>query len=133
MNAKAETAKSDGMAVQWSVDHSRKRVEVAIEGEVTIEEATKFLDFLEAEKAIPYGKLFDATNSIAKINNQIMAAVGQRIATFQNPGPISIVLPARGMTGHAKLFLLAVDADNRARMFNTREEAVAWLDSIKLP
>jgi hypothetical protein len=120
------------MPAKWSVDHSRKRVEVVIDGEVTVEEALRFLDFLEGEKAVPYGKLFDARNGAAKINNQVMAAVGQRIATFENPGPISIVLPSRGMSGHAKLFLLAVDADNRARMFNTREEAVAWLDSIKL-
>lgn len=121
------------MPAQWTVDHSRKRVEVMLEGEATLEETLRFMEFLESEKAIPYGKLIDATNAAFNIDNKIMATVGQRIAAYKNPGPISIVLPARGVSGHAKLFLLAVDADNRARMFATRDEAVAWLDSIKLP
>jgi len=121
------------MAVRWTIDHSAGRVEIALEGETGPDEAARFFDALEAAQAIPYGKLLDATQAVVKIDNRVMAIVGQRIAGYVNPGPIAVVLPARGLEGHAKLFAMAVDAESRTRIFRTAIEAREWLDSIKLP
>jgi hypothetical protein len=121
------------MAVRWTMDHSSRRVEVTLEGETSPDDAARFFDALEAAKAISYGKLIDATLAVVKIDNRVMAIVGQRISGYVNPGPIAVVLPARGLEGHAKLFAMAVDAESRTRMFRTSIEAREWLDSIKLP
>jgi hypothetical protein len=121
------------MGVRWTIDHSARRVEITLEGETGPDEAVRFFDALEAAQAIPYSKLLDATLAVVKIDNRVMAIVGQRIAGYVNPGPIAVVLPARGLEGHAKLFAMAVDAESRTRMFRTSIEAREWLDSIKLP
>ena len=121
------------MAVRWTIDHSARRVEISLEGETGPDEAARFFDALEAAQAIPYSKLLDATLAVVKIDNRVLAIVGQRIAGYVNPGPIAVVLPARGLEGHAKLFAMAVDAESRTRMFRTPIEAREWLDSIKLP
>lgn len=121
------------MAVRWTIDHSARRVEITLEGETGPDEAVRFFDALEAAQAVPYSKLLDATLAVVKIDNRVMAIVGQRIAGYVNPGPIAVVLPTRGLEGHAKLFAMAVDAESRTRMFRTSIEAREWLDSIKLP
>ena len=122
------------MPVRWTFDHSLKRVEIVMEGETSPDDATRFLDALEAANAVSYGKLFDATRVIPKIDNRALAIVGSRIATFRNPGPIAIVMPAGGvLEGNAKLFTMAVDADSRTRVFRTVTEAREWLDSRTPP
>ena len=118
------------MPARWTFDHPLKRVEIILEGETTADDARRFLDALEAANAVPYGKLFDATRAIPRIDNQALAVVGSRIATFKNPGPIAIVMPAGGLLeGNAKLFTRAVDVDSRTRVFRTVAEAREWLDS----
>lgn len=117
------------MALSWTFDHANKIVEIVLEGETTdVEAVSRFLDLVEAEGAVPYGKLIDATKALAKIDNNLMAMISQRISTFVNPGPLAILLPQGGpMEGHAKLFMMAVDVDSRARVFRAEPEAREWL------
>lgn len=118
------------MPVRWTIDRSKELVEVVLIGETTQDDATRFFDAIEAAGAVPYRKLFDARAAVAKLDTAIMAAVSKRISGYQNPGPIAIVLPEGGpIEGYAKLFLIGVDADARARFFATEPEARAWLDS----
>jgi len=117
------------MALRWTFDHANKIVEIVLEGETKdVETVTRFLDLVEAEGAVPYGKLIDATKALAKIDNNLMAAIARRIAMFVDPGPLAILLPQGGpLEGHAKLFMMAVDVDSRARVFRTDAEAREWL------
>lgn len=118
------------MSLSWKFDHANKIVEIVLEGETKdVEAVTRFLDLVEAEGAVPYGKLIDATKALAKIDNPLMATIAQRIAKFADPpGPLAILLPQGGpLEGHAKLFMMAVDVDSRARVFRTEPEAREWL------
>jgi hypothetical protein len=119
------------MSVRWAFDHANKIVEIVLEGETKdVELVARFMDEIEAEGAVPYGKLFDATKALAKIDNKLMAVIAQRISRFVDPGPLAIVLPQGGpLEGHAKLFMMAVDVDSRARVFRTESEAREWLMS----
>ena len=122
------------MSVRWTIDRSRELVEIVLEDETTEDDVRRFFDALETAGAVPYRKLFDATKALAKIDNRVLAAVGQRIASYRNPGPIAIVLtPGGPIEGYAKLFLMAVDAESRARFFHTEAEARAWLDACVAP
>jgi hypothetical protein len=117
------------MPLRWKFDHANKIVEIVLEGETKdVEAVTRFLDLVEAEGAVPYGKLIDATKALVKIDNNVMAAIARRIATFVDPGPLAILLPQGGpLEGHAKLFMMAVDVESRARIFRTETEARQWL------
>lgn len=117
------------MSLRWNFDHANKIVEVVLEGETKdVEAVIRFLDLVETEGAVPYGKLIDATKALAKIDNSRMAAIARRISTFVDPGPLAILLPQGGpLEGHAKLFMMAVDVDSRARVFRTDAEAREWL------
>ena len=117
------------MPLRWKFAHANKIVEIVLEGETKdVEAVTRFLDLVEAEGAVPYGKLIDATKALVKIDNNVMAAIARRIATFVDPGPLAILLPQGGpLEGHAKLFMMAVDVESRARIFRTETEARQWL------
>lgn len=118
--------------MRWSFDHSRKFVDIVLEGDTGAEEANRFFDALEAAHAIPYRKLIDAREAIPKIDERIMKLVTSRIAPYENQGPIAVVVQGAYFDGLAKLFVLAVDAERRTRVFKTVEDAHEWLDSIVL-
>ncbi len=117
------------MAVRWTIEHSRRLVEVTFEGAAGMEGVTQLFDALEAENAIPYRKLFDATAAAGKIDDRFLAMVGKRIAGYQNPGPRAVVVPPSGpVDGLARLFIFLVDLDGRARVFRNGAEARQWLE-----
>ncbi|HTR86384.1 MAG TPA: hypothetical protein VMI56_18020 [Reyranella sp.] len=121
------------MPIRYNIDHSEGLVEVFLDGEISAKEATDFFDLLETEKAVPYRKLIDATNTPAKIDNDILAIVGTRMARNQSLAAFAVVVPASGpLDGLARLFLLIVEAvSSRAQVFRSIEEARQWLAARK--
>ncbi len=118
------------MSVRWTIDHSQRLVEVVFDGAAGMDGVSQLFDALEAENAIPYRKLFDATASAGRIDDRILAMVGKRIAGYQNPGPLAVVVPASGpVDGLARLFLFLTDLDGRGRVFRDGAEARQWLDA----
>ena len=119
------------MSIRWTIDHGQKLVEVVMEGETVRDEAMALFDAIEGEDAIPYRKLFDSTAIAAKMDEQLMAEVGSRIAKYRNPGPFAVVVPPRGPAdGFARLFLLIVEINSsRARVFRDIAEARQWLET----
>jgi hypothetical protein len=120
------------MAVVWTIDHAKKFVEITIDGENSQEDADRFFDAIEAGGAVPYKKLFDARNVSPKIDERIMANVAKRISNYVNQGPFAAVVDGVYFDAVAKLFLLAIGAERRAKVFRTIDEGRAWLDSIEL-
>jgi hypothetical protein len=120
------------MPTQWTIDHARQLVVTIVDGVTTPEEAKGFFDDVETLGAIPYKKLFDCTRASAKVDERLVASVRARIAGYTNQGPLAVVVDSSYFDGLARLVLLALGADGRARVFKTIEEAQAWLDSIEL-
>ena len=118
------------MPARWSFDHSRRLVEIVLEGDTGEAEALRFFDELEAANAQPYRKLIDAREATPRIDERLLKLVTTRISGYRNPGPIAAVVDGAYFDGLAKLFLLAVDAERRARVFRTVDEARDWLDAI---
>ena len=120
------------MPAYWKFDHDRKLVEIVLVDATGPEEAERFFDAFEAANAIPYRKLVDATKATAEIDDKVMAIVTARLAKYRdmNPGPLAVAVHSVYFDSLAKLFLLAVDAERRARVFRTVPEARAWLDEI---
>ena len=119
------------MAVRWTFDHARKFAEIVLTGETGEEEAARFFDALEAANAQPYRKLVDAREAVPKIDEGILKLVTARIAAYRNPGPIAAVVDGAYFDGLARLFILAVDAERRTRVFRSIEEARAWLEALE--
>ena len=119
------------MPARWKFDHAKRLVEVVLTGDTSAEEATRFFEELEAADAIPYDKLFDAVEATPRIDEKIMAIVGKRVASYKSDGLLAVAVPGAYFDGLAKLFLLAVDVSNRARVFRTVTEARQWLDSAE--
>jgi hypothetical protein len=117
--------------MRWKFDHAAKIIEVVLEGETAPDEATRFLDELEASDGIAYRKLIDATTAAPRIDDRVLGIVTTRIANYRNPGPIALVVPASAIDGLAKLFLVAVEAERRTRLFRTVAEAREWLDTLQ--
>ena len=107
------------MPIRWTINHSERLVDAVLDGEISQEDATQFFDAIEAADAIPYRKLVDATKTPAKIDEKILAIVGERIARNRSRSPIAVVVPATGpVDGLARLFLLVAEVEsNRARVF----------------
>ena len=119
------------MPIRWTVNHAERLVDAVLDGEITKDDATQFFDAIEAADAIPYRKFVDATNTPAKIDEKILAIVGDRMARNRSRSPIAVVVPATGpVDGLARLFLLVAEADgDRSRVFRDAAAARQWLDT----
>lgn len=119
------------MPIRWTVDHEERLVELVLDGDVSIEDATQFFDALEAANAVPYRKFVDATNTPAKIDEKLLAVVAGRMARNQSRSPIAVLVPATGpVHGLARLFLLIAEADgDRSRVFRDAAAARQWLET----
>jgi hypothetical protein len=121
------------MPIRWTVDHAERLVDVVLDGETSQEDVEQFFDAIDAADAVPYRKFVDATNTPAKIDEKILAIVGNRMARNESRGPIAVVVPATGpVDGLARLFLLVAEVDgSRSRVFRDTATARQWLDTRK--
>ncbi len=120
------------MPVRWTFDHSRRSADIVIEGTTEPKDLVGLLDAFEAEGAVGYRKLLDATRVVPTvIDGRNMAPIAARVAAFQNPGPVAVVVPASGpVDGITRLFVLLSEAEGRIRVFRNVDEGRAWLDSL---
>ena len=120
------------MPVRWTIDHARKRVVAAAEGDVTRSEFEEFLEAMDRENAMAYCKLFNGTDGDTSMDVYDLLAICVRIRSYhQNPvGPLAIV-----MTGEKSHLILRVlgalaAAKRPMRIFYSLKPAQRWIDGF---
>jgi|SRR5579872_6234873 len=117
------------MPVRWTIDHSQQFVEIAAEGPTQTSDFVKMLDALEAENAVPYKKLLDVTQIVARMTGEDLPAVAERVArNRKRSGPFAVIVaPSGPQDGLARLFVLLAEAQGHGRVFRDPAEARQWI------
>lgn len=123
------------MSLDWSVDHSKRRVVATLDRSTTEEEMYRFLGELIADGAMPYAKIFDATAATKWITATRIGPIAATAKLYSRMGlgpvgPLAIVVSDQKAGARAKEYALLSDATRAVRIVGSKADAEAWLDSI---
>ena len=118
------------MPLRWEILHSQKLVHIVAEGPVTLKEMEDHFDALFIADAMPYAKLFDATNADPIYSDEDVMTMGARLSAYTatvDSGPLAVV----GLSDHVEMtfrrFVNVSPSKRPAALFKTEAEARAWL------
>ena len=120
------------MPIRWTISHEERLVVATTEGVVTLKDIEAYLDALVVAEAMPYAKLFDATDVDPQATDHDVMMLGARmrayVATWPG-GPIAFVVTTRLAREFVDRFLNLAAASRPANIFQTADEARRWLDA----
>lgn len=122
------------MALDWSIDHGRRRVVATLQRTTTEEELYRFLGEVIAEGAMPYGKIFDARAATRWITPSRIGPIAATARLYDRMGlgtvgPLAVVVADEAANARAQEFARLSDAARAVRIFTDPEQAEAWLAS----
>lgn len=118
------------MPFQFTIDHTRKFVDVRGSGEIVLQDILAYFDALVVEGGMPYPKLIDMRDVVPKISDDEMMTLGARVsayANFEPRGPIAVVSNTPESEIFVRRFMNLGGARRPMRLFDTMEAAREWL------
>ena len=119
------------MHLKWTISHADKLVEAFASGHVSLQDIERYLDDVMVSEALPYRKLFDASQAASGPTDEEMMLLGARLSAYSGSGrklgPIAIVASADVIRQQAKLFATLAPADRPLKIFKAVEAARKWL------
>lgn len=118
------------MPLNWTISHADRKVEAVASGHVGLQDIERYLDDVMVSDALPYRKLFDASQIASGLGDNDMMMLGARLSAYTGLGPIgplAIVAPATAQRQQARLFATLAPADRPLKIFKTVEAARKWL------
>jgi hypothetical protein len=120
------------MPIRWTISDEERLVVATTEGVVTLKDIEAYLDALVVAEAMPYAKLFDASDVDLQATDHDVMMLGARmrayVATWPG-GPIAFVVTTRPARDFVDRFLNLAAASRPANIFLTADEARRWLDA----
>ncbi len=122
------------MPLQWKIDHQTQRVEAVAVGTVSAADVRDYLARIAEAGAMPYAKLFDASEARASLSVDELRDIGTSIRRFAMNGfgpigPLAIVVHS-GNHLEAGQFADAAGSNRPLQIFRNKADAVAWLAKI---
>lgn len=118
------------MPLKWTISHADRMVEAVASGHVGLQDIERYLDDVMVSDALPYRKLFDASQTAFGLGGDDMMMLGARLSAYTGLGPIgplAIVAPATAQRQQARLFATLAPADRPLKIFKTVGAARKWL------
>jgi hypothetical protein len=122
------------MPITCTIDHGRRFVSVAAHGPVTLDDVLGYFDKLVVENAMPYPKLFDATNAEPVISDEDLMVLAARVSAYSiyDPrGPVAMVGGSTETKNILRRFMNLGRAPRAAMMFSRVRDARLWLQSLE--
>jgi hypothetical protein len=120
------------MPIRWTISHEERLVVATTDGVVTLQDIEAYLDALVVAEAMPYAKLFDATDVDPQATDHDVMMLGARmrayVATWPG-GPLAFVVTTRVARDFVDRFLNLAAASRPVNIFQTVDEARRWLDA----
>ena len=121
------------MPLRWEISHADKLIVIIGTGDVTLKDVEVYLDDIVTADAMPYGKIFDATDVIPKHNDHDIMMLGARISAYTGTlkgGPLAFVSTNQATRNTIDRYInLSANAERPAAVFATRKQARAWIDA----
>lgn len=120
------------MPLTWSIDHEARRVEATVEGSMTAADIRDYLAQIAEAGAMPYAKLFDASEAKGILSIDELKGLGSMVRQFAvegraATGPLAIVVAHSGLQLQAAHFADAAGSNRPLQIFRNRAEAERWL------
>lgn len=120
------------MPIEYTIDHAKRFVHARVLGVIALKDIEDFTDKVVAADALTYSKLFDATLGDGTYTDDDVMSLAARAAAYASlakRGPLAII-PRPGMGAElAKRYVNLGKFTGEARIFNSVDDAVAWLES----
>lgn len=123
------------MSLEWSVDHSQRRVSATLSQSTTEQELYEFLGEIIADGAMAYPKIFDAGAATQWISPGRIGPIAATATLYSRMGlgpvgPLAIVVSDEKAHARAQEYARLADATRPVRIFGDTAEAEAWLASL---
>jgi len=124
------------MPMRWTISHDERLVLATAEGPLGLLEIEAYFDALIVAGAQPYAKLFDGRSMEVRLTDDDVMAVGARMSAYVKDqkwegGPAAFVVTTRTNREFIKRFINLTASPRQAKIFQTVDEARAWLDEQK--
>jgi len=120
------------MPVQWTISHEQRLVIAKTQGVVTLKDVEVYLDAVVVADAMPYAKLFDASDIDPQASDADVMALGARMSAYVatlSGGPLAFVVKTDIAREFVDRYLNLTAAPRPVNIFQTVEEARHWLDA----
>ncbi len=96
------------MPLKWTISHTDKTVEAVASGHVSLQDIERYLDDVMVSDALPYRKLFDASQASSALADEEMMMLGARLSAYAGLGPLGpiafVAPPAAALQQKIQLF-----------------------------
>ncbi|MGQ0583206.1 MAG: hypothetical protein ACT4O6_14815 [Reyranella sp.] len=120
------------MALEWKISHPNRMVEATAHGHLKLQDIERCFDDVMISGALPYRKLFDATQASSFVADGDMMMLGARMSAYAELGPLgplAIVAPS-DLCAQVRLFAALAPADRPQKIFNSVASARKWLGAL---
>jgi hypothetical protein len=120
------------MPLRWEISHPDRLVVVIGTGDVGLKDVEIYLDDVVTAGAMPYAKIFDATDLIPKHYDHDIMMLAARISAYTGTlkgGPLAFVSTNSATRETIERYLNLSEADRPVAIFKTIGEARAWIDA----
>jgi len=120
------------MPLEWKISHPDRMVEAVGKGPVGLQDIERYLDDVMVSEALPYRKIFDASQATSALTDNDMMMLGARMSAYVGLGPLgplAIVAPSTSVRQQARLFAALAPADRPLKIFKTVKAARTWLNA----
>ena len=119
------------MPIRWEIDQPNKLVRVTGEGTVTLKDVEVYLDQVVTAGAMPYAKLFDATNVDPEYDDHDLMMLAARMSAYRGTlkgAPLAFVVADGPVFEAVERYINLAPAERAVAVFSTVGEAQAWLE-----
>jgi len=120
------------MPIEYTIDHEKRFVHARVLGVIAIKDIEDFADAVAAQDALTYRKLFDGSQGDGTYTDHevmMLAARAAAYATLAKRGPLALVPRPNVGAELARRFINLGKFEGQARIFDTAEEALNWLET----
>lgn len=119
------------MPIRCTISHEERLVVATTDGVVTLKDVENYLDAVLVAGAMPYAKLFDATNIEPRATDDDMMLLGARMSAYGDlpSGPIAFVITTAAVHEFVRRYLNLTPAKRPAKIFSTVPQARQWLEA----
>jgi len=119
--------------IAWEILGDQKLVIAMATGQVGVLDVQAYMDAIVVAGAQHYRKLFDASEMDFDATDDELMLLAARIRAYGSAfggGPLALVATRGEAHDWFRRYLNLADIDRPARIFNSRHEALRWLDSL---
>ena len=120
------------MPIEFTIDHAKRFVHARVVGVITLKDIEDFTDKVVAQDALTYRKLFDGSQGDGTYDDHDVMALAARAAAYASlakRGALAIIPRPGAGAELAKRYVNLGKFTGEARIFNSVDDALAWLES----